>query len=85
MQLYTAAYVRDLSGVGAQIYGARWNQKGTAVLYTASNPALATVKLLVRSVWLAEEQERVQAPQLLRYRCRRSQRELLLIFFLLGT
>ena len=29
------------------MYGARWNQKGTAILYTASSAALATVELLV--------------------------------------
>lgn len=28
------------------MYGARWNQKGTAILYTASSAALATVELL---------------------------------------
>jgi RES domain-containing protein len=42
-----AAYARDLTGTGARIHGARWNRKGTAVLYTATSPALATVELLV--------------------------------------
>lgn len=40
-------YARDLSGAGARIYGGRWNEKGIAVVYTASSPALATVELLV--------------------------------------
>lgn len=42
-----AGYAEDLSGAGARIHGARWNQKGTAILYAASNPALATVEFLV--------------------------------------
>jgi len=50
MQVYRLAkakYIRDLTGIGARIAGGRWNEKGTAVLYTAQNRALATVEYLV--------------------------------------
>jgi RES domain-containing protein len=40
-------YVRDLSGVGARIYGGRWNRKGSAVIYTSETRSLATVEFLV--------------------------------------
>lgn len=41
------AYVKDLTGEGARLYGGRWNSKGTSMLYTASNRSLATVEYLV--------------------------------------
>jgi RES domain-containing protein len=41
------AYIKNLTGEGARLYGGRWNKKGTAMLYTASNRSLATVEFLV--------------------------------------
>jgi RES domain-containing protein len=50
MNVYRIAktqYANDLSGIGARIYGGRWNHKGTSILYTSENRALATVEYLV--------------------------------------
>ncbi len=50
MKLYRIAkkaYIDDLSGEGARMYGGRWNRKGTSVIYTAENRSLATVEYLV--------------------------------------
>ena len=42
-----AGHINDLTGVGARIYGGRWNHKGTSVIYTSKNRSLATVEYLV--------------------------------------
>lgn len=41
------AYIRDLSGAGPRLYGGRWNQKGTAVVYASESRSLATLEYFV--------------------------------------
>lgn len=40
-------FIEDLNGTGAKLYGGRWNQQGTAVVYFASSRAMAIMELLV--------------------------------------
>ncbi len=40
-------YREDLSGTGAELFGGRWNSKGTKMLYTASSIALAMTEVAV--------------------------------------
>lgn len=50
MHVYRIAktqYIRDLTGMGARLYGGRWNHKGVGMVYTAESRALATVEYLV--------------------------------------
>lgn len=42
-------YIHDLSGIGAALYGGRWNPKGMNLIYSASNIALAYVEFLVHN------------------------------------
>lgn len=40
-------YKTDLSGIGAEKFGGRWNSKGTRLVYTAASRALATLEVAV--------------------------------------
>lgn len=40
-------HISDLSGIGARLYGGRWNNKGIGIVYTSENRSLATVEYLV--------------------------------------
>lgn len=46
-RLSKGKYKNQLSGVGASIYGGRWNSPGTEVIYTAANRSLAMAEILV--------------------------------------
>jgi len=39
-------YVDDFSGIGASLYGGRWNPTGMKILYTAQTASLAILELL---------------------------------------
>lgn len=43
-------YADTLSGIGAAREGARWNSKGTELIYTASNRSLAMAEVMVHSL-----------------------------------
>ena len=46
-RLHRKKYKVELSGKGASKIGARWNSKGTEIVYTAENRALAMAEVVV--------------------------------------
>ena len=46
-RISSCRYIDDLSGKGAALYGGRWNNKDTYVLYTAQSRALALLETVV--------------------------------------
>lgn len=44
-RLSKSPFHQDISGKGAELFGARWNSKGTAMLYTGQSRALAFAEL----------------------------------------
>lgn len=46
-RLSKGKYHRDRSGKGAEMYGGRWNSKGTALLYTSQSRALAFAEVSI--------------------------------------
>ncbi len=48
-RLAKAAHAADLSGMGAFLYGGRWNSPGVAVIYTSESRALTVLEVAVHT------------------------------------
>ena len=48
-RLCKAKFGGDLSGIGAELFGGRWNNKGVALLYTSDSVSLCNLEVLVHS------------------------------------
>jgi RES domain-containing protein len=44
-RIATTPYIKDLSGMGASMFGGRWNHKGGPVVYTSESRSLAALEL----------------------------------------
>jgi RES domain-containing protein len=47
MQVWRISSYADLSGYGGEIAAARWNHRGTPIVYCAEHPAAALVEIIV--------------------------------------
>ena len=56
-RITSTRYAHDISGEGARLYGGRWNSKGTRMLYTAENPALAMLEALAHITSMSVQRE----------------------------
>ena len=48
-RLCNRQFSNDLSGKGAELFGGRWNNKGTAILYASESRALCLTEVLVHA------------------------------------
>ncbi len=51
-RLAQAEHIHDMSGVGAQIHGGRWNMIGIPCLYASEHVSLSVLELLVNALSL---------------------------------
>ncbi|HVV55342.1 MAG TPA: RES family NAD+ phosphorylase [Mucilaginibacter sp.] len=49
-RITNAKYAKDFSGIGARLYGGRWNSEGYSAVYLASSRSLAILESLVHIV-----------------------------------
>ncbi|MEM7108161.1 MAG: RES family NAD+ phosphorylase [Bacteroidota bacterium] len=45
-RIASKAFIYDLSGRGAMVFGGRWNKKGLSMLYTSQSVSLAALEML---------------------------------------
>jgi len=48
-RLTKGKYKNELSGIGAELYGGRWNTKGKRLIYTGESRALCTTEIAVHT------------------------------------
>src|SRR4030095_12072114 len=70
-------YARDLSGLGAKLFGGRWNHEGTPCIYTAETRALSlleySVRINIEALPRAVKFTTIEFPNNLVYEIRRSE------------